>query len=137
MAVLCQDGYVRMTFAAFQQTGMAHLFSGIDEDRPSADGAGANFSAITGYTEWISNSVPAITVGWDWQLTGVEGTAYFIHTGIPGSNLMFLDQRGHDLGSAQTRQLLVVWLAEFNWQSDTLKALSIWSKPVNFDSCSG
>jgi hypothetical protein len=126
-----------MTFAAFQQTGMAHLFSGIDEDRPSAGGAGANFSAITGYTEWISNSAPAITVGWDWKLTGVQGTACFIHTGVPGSNLMFLDQHGHDLGSAQTRQLLVVWLGDFNWQPETLKALSIWSKPVNFDSCSG
>jgi hypothetical protein len=137
MAVLSQDGYVRMTFAAFQQAGMVHLYSGIDEERPSAGGAGANFSAITGYTEWINNSAPAITVGWDWKMTGVQGRACFIHVGVPGSNLMFLDHHGHDLGSAQTRQLLVTWLEVFNWQPETLKALSIWSKPVNFDSCSG
>jgi hypothetical protein len=125
MAVLCQDGYVRMTFVAFKQTEMAHLFSGIDEDRPSTDGAGANFSSITGYTEWISNSVPAITIGWDWKLTGIQGTARFIHTGVPGSNLMFLDQHSHDLGSELTRQLLVSWLEDFNWQTETSKALGI------------
>jgi hypothetical protein len=125
MLVLSVDGYVRMMFAAFQQVEMVHLFSGMDEDRPSADGAGANFSSITGYTEWISNSVPAITIGWDWKLTGVQGTACFIHAGVPGSNLMFLDQYSHDLGSEQTRQLLVSWLEDFNWQTETSKALGI------------
>ena len=125
MPVLSVDGYVRMMFTAFQQVEMVHLFSGMDEDRPSVAGAGAKFSSITGYTEWISNSVPAITIGWDWKLTGAQGTACFIHTGIPGSNLMFLDQHSHDLGSEQTRQLLVSWLEDFDWQTETSKALGI------------
>lgn len=125
MAVLCQDGYIRMTFEAFQQAELVHLFSGMDEDRPSANGIGANFSAITGYTEWISNPAPAITIGWDWKLAGVQGTASLIHVGIPGSNLMFLDEHGHDLGSERTRQLLVNWLDVFSWQSETLRAISI------------
>jgi len=125
MAVLSQDGYVRMMYAAFQQVEMVHLFSGMDEDRPSADGIGASISAITGYTEWISNSTPEITIGWDWKLTGVQGTARLIHAGVPGSNLMFLDQNSHDLGPEQTRQLLVIWLEVFGWQSETLRALSI------------
>jgi len=125
MAVLSEDGYVRMTFEAFQQTELVHLFSGMDEDRPSANGIGANLSAITGYTEWISNSVPAITIGWDWKLAGGQGTASLIHAGIPGSNLMFLDQHNHDLGPERTRQLLVNWLDIFRWQSETLRALSI------------
>lgn len=137
MTILPQDGYIRLTFESFQKAEIVHLFSGMDEDRPTADGIGANFSAITGYTEWASNSVPAITIGWDWKMTGMQGTARLTHTGAPGSNLMFLDQHRHDLGSERTRQLLVNWLDVFSWQSETLRAISIRSKPVNFDSCSG
>ena len=124
MAVLSIDGYVRMKFETFQHTEILHWLSGIDDDRPSAGGIGANYSDITGYTEWISNSVPAITIGWDWKLTSVSGAATLIHTGIPGSNLMFLDGNNLDLGAARTRQLLVNWLDIFNWQPETLKALS-------------
>jgi Domain of unknown function (DUF4902) len=137
MTILPQDSYVRLTFASFRQAEIVHLFSGMDEDRPTANGIGANFSAITGYTEWISNSKPAITIGWDWKLTSVQGTARLIHAGIPGSNLMLLNQHNQDLGSERTRQLLVTWLEVFNWQSETLSAISIRSTPVNFDSCSG
>jgi hypothetical protein len=135
MTILPQDGYVRLTFESFQQAEIVHLFSGIDEDKPSAGGAGASLSVITGYTEWVSSSLPVITIGWDWELTGVHGTALPIHTGNPGSNLMFLDQRNQDLGSERTRQMLLSWLDVFGWQSETLRAISIPSKPVNFDSC--
>jgi len=125
MAVLSRDGYVRMTFEAFRQTEISHWLSGIDDDRPSTSGTGASYSAITGYTEWVSNSVPTITIGWDWKLICESGTASLIHAGIPGSNLMFLDQHNHDLGPERTRQLLVSWLDIFSWQSETLRALSI------------
>lgn len=114
-----------MTFAAFQQAELVHLYSGIDEDRPAANGIGANYSAITGYTEWVSNTAPAITIGWDWQLTGGQGTARLIHTGMPGSNLMLLDQHSQDLGPERTRQLLSAWLDIFSWQSETLSALNM------------
>ena len=125
MAVLSVDGYVRITFEAFQKTEISHLFSGIDEDRPSNNGVGANYSAITGYTEWVSNSSPAITIGWDWTMTRGEANASLVHAGIPGSNLMFLDQHNQDLGPETTRQMLSDWLDIFGWQSETMKALSI------------
>jgi hypothetical protein len=125
MAILSGDGYIRMKFESFQQTEIVHLISGIDDDRPATSGVGAYVSAITGYTEWISNWSPAITIGWDWKLTGVQGTARLVHDGVPGSNLMFVDQHGHDYGSEQTQKLLLAWLDAFNWQTTTLRTISI------------
>lgn len=125
MPVLSQDGYVRLTFEAFQQTEMSHCLSGIHDDRPSNNGAGATYSDITGYTEWVSNSTPAITIGWDWKMACISGTANLVHAGIPGSNLMFLDQHNQDLGLELTQHLLVTWLDVFSWQSETLRTLSI------------
>ena len=124
MPIISQDGYIRLTFESFLQLEMVHLFSGVDEDRPIDGGVGANSSALTGYTEWISRTVPAITIGWDWEVTGVLGKVCLIQTGIPGRNLMFVDQHGQDLGSAQTAAMLVDWLNTFDWQTETLSAIS-------------
>lgn len=122
--LLSLDGYIRLTFESFQQVEMAHLFSGMDEDRPIATGIGASSHPITGYTEWVSHGTPAISIGWDWELIGAQGKAQLIQTGTPGSNLMFVDQHGHDLGPAQTKLLMVAWLNTFNWQTKTLGAIT-------------
>lgn len=122
---LSWDGYVRLMFEAFLICEMVHLCSGVDEDKPSSAGAGASYSIITGYTEWVSCSSPTITVGWDWQLTGMQGTSRLVQVGTLGSNLMFVDQHSNDLGSGRTQQLLTNWLKAFSWQSETLRALSI------------
>lgn len=122
--ILSRDGYIRLTFESLQQVGMIHLLSGMDEDRPTATGIGASSHPITGYTEWVSHDTPAISIGWDWELIGVQGKAQLIQTGTPGSNLMFVDQHGHDLGSEQTKLLMVAWLNTFNWQTETLGAIT-------------
>lgn len=114
-----------MTFESFQQLQMVHLCSGIDDDRPIASGAGAHASTITGYTEWLSRTEPAITIGWDWEVIGVRGKARLIQTGTPGRNLMFVDQNDRDLGTAQTTAMLVDWLNTFHWQTDALIAVCI------------
>jgi len=87
-------------------------------------GSGASSHPITGYTEWVSHGTPAISIGWDWELIGVQGKAQLVLTGTPASNLMFVDQHGHDLGSEQTRLLTATWLNTFPWQTETLSAVS-------------
>lgn len=121
---LSRDGYIRLTFESFQRVEMIHLFSGMDEDRPIAMGTGASSHPITGYTEWVSRGTPAISIGWDWELTGAQGKAQLIQTGTPGSNMMLMDQHGYDLGMQKTRQLIVAWLSTFAWQAGTLMAIS-------------
>jgi hypothetical protein len=122
--ILSRDGHIRLTFESFQQLEMVHLFSGMDADRPNSVGDGATSHPITGYTEWVSQCTPAISIGWDWELTGVRGKAQLVPTGTPASNLMFVDRHGYDLGPEQTRQLITAWLNTFIWQTETLKAVS-------------
>lgn len=122
--MLSRDGYIRLEFEYFQQLEMIHLFSGMDDNRPVISGVGANSSAITGFTEWVSHGTPAITIGWDWELIGAQGKACLIQTGIPGRNLMFVNQQGQDLGSEQTSLILVDWLKVFDWQTEALNAIS-------------
>lgn len=129
------DGYIRLTFDSFLRFKMMHLFSGMDQDRPPVESLGARLSSITGYTEWVSDSVPVITIGWDWEMTGKEGVARLRPAGIPGSNLMFVCQNGLDLGTEKSGQLLTAWLEIFAWQTATLNTITQQSSPVNFDSC--
>lgn len=135
MMILSQDGYIHLAFESFRQVEMVHLFSGMDEDRPTATGTGASSYPITGYTEWVSHGSPAISIGWDWELIGTQGKVQLIRTGTPGSNVMFVDQHGNDLGPARTKQSIATWLSTFTWQAKTLEEITAATSTVNSDSC--
>ncbi len=123
MITLSHDGYLRLTPEYFMQVKLTHLHSGVDEDRPLVSTEGATLSSITGYTEWVSATQPAITVGWDWQMTARDGQIYFIPLGYPRSNLMFVDKHGNDLGPPATEAFLRSWVKSFEWQPSVYKAL--------------
>ena len=76
---------------------MVHLMSGLDENSSSLISLAD--TAITGYTEWTSQGSPAISIGWDWKLVGFQRDVSLIQTGTPGTNLMFVDQSGQDIGA--------------------------------------
>ncbi len=124
MFIASGDGYIRLKFELFQDVKMVHLYSGIDEEKPITTGDGAHLTTITGYTEWVTQGTPALSIGWDWELIGVQGKARLIQTGTLGSNLMFVNQHGLDSGAAQTLILLEGWLDSFPWQTATLNAIT-------------
>ncbi len=111
------DGYIRLTFEAFQQIPLAHLISGLDENNPALLQEGAIFAEVTGYTEWVSNTRPIISIGWDWtfQSSQVEGV-YYKRTSQPRSNLMLVDAQQRDLGPNKTTALIETVVDELVWQ---------------------
>ena len=121
---LSRDGYIRLAYQTFRQLEMTCLYSGMDDDRPVTSGLGASATSITGFTEWVSHGIPAITIGWDWKLAGTDGKPCLLQTGIPGRNLMFIDQHGQDLGTEQTTTILIDWIKTFDWQTETMSNLS-------------
>lgn len=120
---LSHDGYVRLTPECLMQVKFTHLHSGVDGDRPLAVAEGATRSSITGYTEWISATRPAITIGWDWQMTARDGQIQLIPLGYPRSNLMLIDEHGNDFGYSATEALLRFWVKSLEWQPSVQKAL--------------
>ena len=112
---LSPDGYVRLTPEQFQAIPLVHLLSGLDPDEfpPLHEGASQTF--ISGYTEWVSESVPVITLGWDWRMEGSSGQACYFRTGFPRSNIMLVKNLRQDLGPAKTAELLEVAIDKSAW----------------------
>ena len=55
------DGYIRLSRRALGQIRLVHLVSGLDPEADST-AAGAVPTDISGYTEWATTSVPAVSI---------------------------------------------------------------------------
>ncbi|MBU2847965.1 DUF4902 domain-containing protein [Acidithiobacillus ferriphilus] len=114
---LSPDGYVRLTPEQFQAIPLVHLLSGLDPDEPLPLHEGASRTDISGYTEWVSEMAPVITLGWDWRMEGASaGQARYLRTGLPRSNIMLVDNLRQDLGPANTAKLLEAAIDKTAWQ---------------------
>lgn len=113
---LSPDSYVRLTSEQFQVIVLRHMWSGLDPEDPASLHDGAIQTRITGYTEWVSETVPAITLGWDWQLQELSGCARYLRVGSPRSNIMLIDALWNDLGAVKTSKALRAAIDETDWQ---------------------
>ncbi len=114
---LSPDGYVRLTPEQFQAIPLVHLISGLDPDEPLPLHEGASRTDVSGYTEWVSETAPIITLGWDWRMEGASGQARYLRTGLPRSNIMLVDNLWRDLGPANTAKLLEAAIDKTAWQA--------------------
>lgn len=119
-----EDGYVRTTLAHLQTITLKHLISGLDEDVPHVPHAGAECTVISGYTEYVYEGVPALTIGWDWEMSMSGGPARLRRVGEPRSNIMLVDEQQRDLGFLATEQLLGHHIDTLGWEGLTLSAIS-------------
>lgn len=96
-------------------------------ERAAAAGRGEGATIlgdITGYTEWLSDSAPAVSVGWDWSLGGsVQLNALPISI---RTNLLLVDASGRELGFSGTTHALFEWLSTWDWQSVVLSHVGVW-----------
>jgi hypothetical protein len=116
------DGLIRLLPDALDSLDLVHLISGLDEDAPASASA-AVATTISGYTEWITHSAPAVTLGWDWQMLGASSRVLLRRVGEPRSNLMIVDDEGDDLGHERSSAVLEQWIDIFRWQDSALSCL--------------
>lgn len=121
-----QDGYLRLSTLAFLSLSMRHLLSGVDTDpvgRLAVCGAPA---PITGYTEWVSTSLPAVSIGWDWSLQISTGMPRYVRDGLPRSNMMLIDPAsGRDMGDEATATWIVLWIDQQAWAASVQNHLAM------------
>jgi hypothetical protein len=110
------DGYIRLTADSIRSLIYIHLISGLDEGVESLQLEGAVTTHISGYTEWVSQTVPVITLGWDWFLDYSSGEQKLLRVGKPCSNVMSVDCNKQDLGYSATLDLLCSFVDEMDWQ---------------------
>jgi hypothetical protein len=108
--VISQDGYIRLWPGTLDALALKHLFSGLDADLAPPQHCTAR-GVVSGYTEWVSEGKPAISVGWDWQVQLTHlARPRCMRAGLPRSNLMLVDATGQDLGADATSLYLAQWL---------------------------
>lgn len=111
------DGYVRMTRYVFLKLPLVHFLSGLDEDTQRSPEYGGIESTISGYTEWLSSSVPVVSIGWDWRLNLTTSVPHYEREGPPRSNVMLIDaESGRDLGDVETADTIAHRLDHFGWE---------------------
>jgi hypothetical protein len=117
--VMSPDGYLRLGVPAFRAIRLSHLLSELDADAdlPRGNACGACEASISGYTEWVSDGRPALSLGWDWRIaTGVDRLRYQ-RDGEVRSNVMLLDARRRDLGARATAVLLCAAIDTLEWHT--------------------
>jgi hypothetical protein len=120
------DFYVRLQAQPLWTTSLAHLESGIDTDDDDEfafrrfDSASALHS-IRGFTEWVSDGQPPVSVGWDWTLTGSEQLT--LDRNSIRTNVMLIDAQGVDCGQEATVHAVIRLIEQTPWQSVVLQAL--------------
>jgi len=121
---LSEDGYVRLTLETFLVTPLVHLVSGLDEDDSIPSHEGGCLARISGYTEWVSVSMPTITLGWDWWLDVSKGQPFCVRLDTPRCNIMLVDTMQYDLGIAKTSVLLETAIDNFAWCEEVRKQIA-------------
>jgi hypothetical protein len=110
------DGYVRLTRTRLRQLSLVHLLSGLDlEGEPCCRGSGACVTNITGFTEWVTQTEPALSIGWYWQLDALQRT--YQRVAYPYSNIMMIDGHRRDFGHQTTAILLGGEIDSLPWQT--------------------
>ncbi len=124
MVTISEDSYIRLTSSSLRHTPLVHLLSGLDEDGLELPYLKNEVCGISGYTEWVSSTIPIITIGWDWRLDVSQGKFRYVRVGLPRSNLMLVDSWQRDLGPIHTARLIEAAVDAIDWQDETAEAIS-------------
>lgn len=79
---------------------------------------------ISGYTEWLSDSTPALTMGWDWKMDFVDQRIQLRRVSVPYSNIMMQDANHQDIDYGKSILLQEMFVDGFDWQTAVQKQLS-------------
>jgi hypothetical protein len=110
------DGYIRICRDVLGGVALVHLTSG--HNHPEARGRDPT---VTGYTEWMTKTLPAISVSWDWRMD--TAPLLPIRIGTPYSNVMAVDEQGKDMGEGRSALLLEEIVDRLCWQDEVLRAV--------------
>lgn len=117
------DGFLRLSLDAMLSTRLHHLISGVDECRGSATGACGHVTDITGYTEWVSRTVPVVTLGWDWCMAAGAAEVRCVRVGLPRTNVLLIDEFAHDLDPNKSLEILATVVDAMSWNEPTRRAI--------------
>ncbi len=118
-----EDGLVRISFDTFNSLSILHLYSELDIS--NIDSVQDCESQLSGFTEWVSNTMPILSISWDWKFDTQKTPPRYVIEGQPYSNIMFIDDElNRDEGSDKTLKLLYHYIEKLNWQTSVINNLN-------------
>jgi hypothetical protein len=110
------DGYVRLTRTCLRELALVHVLStlDLDEEGELRHTAGACTTTITGFTEWVTQSEPVLSIGWYWRLDAQR--LVYERLDHPYSNIMLVDSHRRDFGHQTSAILLGAEIDTLPWQ---------------------
>ncbi|HEX6706156.1 MAG TPA: DUF4902 domain-containing protein [Albitalea sp.] len=118
------DGYIRVSLDELLSLPIIHLMSGIDADEHLPTEACGRLTTICGYTEWVSETQPAITIGWDWCLAPDAYTGRRRRIGAPRTNVLLTDDSGADKPWPQSLECIGTVVDALPWSELVPECLS-------------
>ena len=116
------DGYIRLPLSRLSAMRFEHLGSDVDAEFLAELKEQALPASNAGFSEWASNTTPAVSLGWGWYIHDTLNRMLLAPDPVR-SNVMLTDLRGYDLGPVATSHLFSAWLAGYDWQDNVSTAL--------------
>ncbi|WP_053007608.1 DUF4902 domain-containing protein [Pragia fontium] len=120
--VIMDDLRVKVHIDFFEHIEFIHLHSAVYEEPANQHFLGGVATVINGYTEWVSQTSPVISMGWDWELRYENACCQYVKIGPIFSNVVFHASESTSPiqdEEAWTQQLLDNKIAQIEWQSKT------------------
>ncbi|WP_342616802.1 DUF4902 domain-containing protein [Rhodoferax sp. GW822-FHT02A01] len=113
-----------MSIDELLSTPMRHLVSGLDMEHRIGKVDCGQETDISGYTEWISTTMPAISIGWDWRIQSLAGPLQWQRVGAPRSNVMLMFTTGDDAGWDKNLEILSTVVDALPWREEIPQAVA-------------
>jgi hypothetical protein len=112
---LSETGQVRATVEDLLQITFFHKFSGLDTEVSDPTKDCGRLIAISGFTEWVGQSVFPISIGWDWHIGVVGDTVRLIRVDCPRTNIQITSSDGQDFAWEENLQILGTIVDALPW----------------------
>lgn len=109
------DGLVRLTLDELMSLPIFHLLSGVDVDDSCMRSSCGSPTTISGFTEWMSRTHPAVTLGWDWCLVLKSNVAFWTRLGEPRTNVLLIHEDGVEKTWAQSLEQVATVVDALPW----------------------
>ncbi|WP_159566274.1 DUF4902 domain-containing protein [Budvicia diplopodorum] len=124
---LKQDFRINISADFFRDLELVHLYSAAYEEPRSTHFSGGIETVINGYTEWVSESSPIVSIGWDWELRYENSICRYVKTGPAFTNIAFLLDEYEGLTEDEevyTQMLIDHKISLIGWESKILQNIT-------------